>query len=129
MPVASWSTTSLLVSVDTPVWVTASEFKLKSLRHSYGFFRAGFDVRAQVLKSDGAIGIWLEARPAAKVYRFISAWRNESAQWAMVKANPHREIMVHYRPLIEWSRLASWAVEAAALPMSWEFAEAQFARK
>ena len=112
-------------TVTEPAVVMASEFRLTSLRRVPGFFLAAMRIRRQVLASDGALGVSLVAKPFARRFWTLSAWRDRAALDAFVGQEPHRSTMRRFRPAMAQAKFVFW--ESDALPVPWEEARGRLA--
>jgi hypothetical protein len=97
------------------VYVLASSLRMSSARGMLGFMRAASSVRKQLRDADGLVGYSLIGQPHRKMFWTLSAWRDQAALDAFVKAQPHHGIVDQYRPKVS-ARFASWTMERAELP-------------
>jgi len=109
------------------VVVFASRFVLTSRRHTFRFLRYATRIRAQVLRSPGALGLSLIAQPMRRTYWTLSAWRDQESLDTFVRTPPHRDGMVALHPLMHDAAFASWTVEPDTLPAQWPQAKERLA--
>lgn len=114
---------------DTEAVVMASVFRVRGYRHVLPFFLAAMRVHAQVRRADGALGVSLVAHPLRKEFRTLSAWRDRAALDALVRAEPHRSVMVAQKQAMADSTFTFWTVPAGDLPLSWDDANARLSRE
>ncbi|MFF8814782.1 hypothetical protein [Streptomyces pactum] len=82
---------------DGPVLVSVTDFTLARVRDLPGVYRAARRLAAGWPELDGALGMWLWARPAARRCGAVAVWRDEAALHRFVAWPPHAEIMRAYR--------------------------------
>ncbi len=115
MPTLPWT------PVDTPetdgdVVVLGSVLHLRSFRHVPGFLRAAMQIRKQVRRSPGAVGVALIAQPTRRRFWTLSAWAGQGALDAFVQEPPHVDVMARYGKRLDDARFATWSRPAAGLP-------------
>jgi hypothetical protein len=98
----------------------ASRLELRRLRDVPSFLVAALRIRRQMLRSPGALGVSLIARPARRTFWTLSAWQDQAALSAAVGRQPHREIMTRFRPRMAGSSFVTWTAPATALPIGWD---------
>jgi hypothetical protein len=76
-----------------PVVVQATHIKLRRVRDMPRFVLVSMQVRRAVLRSDGAIGVALYARPWLLQFLSVSTWQNEEHALAFVRSPAHRRAM------------------------------------
>jgi quinol monooxygenase YgiN len=76
------------------------------------FFLAAIRIRRQALRSDGAVGVSLIARPIQRTFFTLSAWRDREALDAMVRTEPHRSVMAAFRNHTSDATFVSWQAPA-----------------
>ena len=74
----------------------------------------------QLRQSRGLLGYSLRAELGAKRFWTLSAWQNEVALQAFVKAPPHSQTMRELAPRMGATRFIRWTAKDAELPPSWE---------
>ncbi|RII20917.1 hypothetical protein DSC45_02210 [Streptomyces sp. YIM 130001] len=80
-----------------PVLVSVTDFRLDRLLDLPGVHRAARRLAAGWPELEGAHGMWLWARPAARRCGAVAVWRDEAALRGFVAWPPHVEIMRAYR--------------------------------
>lgn len=126
MPTLPWITVS---EPTTPgeVVVMASRLRVRALRHVLPFFLDALRVHAQMRKSDGVVGLSLQANPLRREFATLSAWRDHAALEAAVRAEPHRSVMARQRRVMAGSTFRLWSAPADTLPLTWEEADRRLA--
>lgn len=118
MPAVPWQQLSE-PRADQSYLVMASRLPL----HSYGaipkFLRMTLAVARQLQHSEGLIGYSLLAQPTKKTFWTLSAWRDQQALHAFVRAMPHMKVMKALRPYMEPTRFTTWEALGSALPIRW----------
>ncbi len=119
---------------DAETIVLGSFLQLHSYRDIPGFLRAAARIRSQVLASPGAMGVSLIAQPTRRTFWTLSAWTDQAALDAFVRAVPHMDVMRKYRGRLRASAFTTWTVAASDLPKPrsnakelWRAAEARLA--
>jgi heme-degrading monooxygenase HmoA len=105
----------------------ASRFRVRGFRHVLPFFIDAMRVLAQMRKADGAIGVSLVAHPLRREFATLSAWRDQAALDAAVRAEPHRTVMRRHQAAMAGSTFRFWSAPAASLPTAWEEADRRLA--
>ena len=82
---------------DGPVLVSVTDFRLNRLRDLPGVHRAARRLANGWPGLDGAYGMWLWARPAARRCGAVAVWRDEAALHEFIAWRPHVDIMRAYR--------------------------------
>lgn len=80
-----------------PVLVSVTDFHLDRVTDLPGVYRAARRLAAGWPTLEGAQGMWLWARPAARRCGAVALWRDEAALQRFVAWPPHVEIMRAYR--------------------------------
>ncbi len=119
MPTLPW-TRIAQPAADAEVVVMASHFKLTSLLRVPRFLYDAMRIRAQATGADGAFGVSLVARPLAREFYTLSAWRDRDAITSFVRAEPHRSTMTRHRAGMADSKFVFYDVAGDALPPSWD---------
>jgi quinol monooxygenase YgiN len=76
-------------------------------------------VARQLEHSEGLIGYSLLAQPMKKTFWTLSAWTNQEALHAFVRAMPHMKIMKALRPYMDPTKFTTWEVLGSTLPIQW----------
>jgi len=118
MPTLPWTTPKPPPMHDGPATVMTSRLELSRLSHVPSFLVAALRIRRQMLRSPGALGMSLIARPLHRTFWTLSAWQDQAALSAAVGRQPHREIMTRFRPRMAGSSFVTWT--APALPIRWD---------
>jgi hypothetical protein len=98
------------------VTVLGSRLLLRRARDVPGFLRAAMQVRAQVRRSPGALGVSLVARPLRREFWTLSAWTGEDAIGAFVRTEPHAGVMRRYHDKLATAAFATFTQPASAVP-------------
>ena len=120
MPTLAWRATSAAPSPDTPAVVMASRFQLGRARNVPGFLYDSLLVRRQVLRTPGALGVSLIARPLKRQFLTLSAWSSTEALNQLVREEPHRSAMKRHRAGMTHSQFVFWDIDAGNLPVAWD---------
>jgi hypothetical protein len=96
--------------------VLASRLELRRFRSVPGFLVAAMQVRRQVRRSPGAVGVSLVAQPGRRTFWTLSAWTDQVAIDAFFGTAPHRDIMRTFRDAMESASFVTWTVDAGELP-------------
>lgn len=120
MPTLPWSTPKAPAPADDPVIVMASRLELRRLRDAPAFLAAALRIRRQMLRSPGALGLSLIARPLRRTFWTLSAWQDRAALSATVGRQPHEQIMKRFRPRMAGASFVTWTARAADLPIGWD---------
>lgn len=115
MPLFPW-TTATQPGQQTEALVLGSRLILRSRRHTLSFLRAAMRIRRQVMRSPGALGVSLIAKPAAKTYWTLSAWADQEALDTFVRTSPHTEVMKQFHDRMTSSSFTTWNAPTAELP-------------
>ena len=99
--------------------VLASSIPPQSRRSTWSLFRGASAVRKQLVVTDGVIGFALLARPFAKQYATLSAWRDEDALAAFAKTEPHRGLMIELSPEMGPTKFVRWTIRGVDGRPSW----------
>jgi heme-degrading monooxygenase HmoA len=79
----------------------------------------------QLEASDGAIGYSLLAKLPSKRFWTLSVWKDAAAIASFVRAQPHRDVMRHYRELMSDFEIVRWPVHGSDVPLRWQDARAR----
>jgi hypothetical protein len=107
--------------------VMLSYLPLARFRKLPAFFRYVQAIRTQLRSTQGVVGYSLLARILQLRFWTLSAWQDDAALRAFVRANPHLAVMSALRGHMGETRFIQWRVKGAALPPSWADAMARFA--
>jgi heme-degrading monooxygenase HmoA len=77
-------------------------------------------IMAQLRRSKGLLGFSLRAELLAKRFWTLSAWQNEAALQAFVRAQPHSQTMRAMASRMGATLFLRWTVKGSELPASWE---------
>jgi hypothetical protein len=80
-----------------PVFVSVTDFTSSRAWDLPGIARAGYSLRRAWPTLDGAVGMWLWAKPMERRTGSISVWTSEEALLGFVRWPPHVQIMKKYR--------------------------------
>ena len=127
MPVVPWKTYQS-PAPGAPYLALISYLPLKHFRAIPNFFRFSFEIQRQLRTSPGLIGYSLEARPFARKFWTLSAWRDEQSLQDFVGALPHSRVMKDLAPHMGKSQFAQWTVESQEIPIDWAAAKARIAQ-
>ena len=116
----AWRATSAATSPDTSAVVMASRFQLVRARNVPGFLYDSLLIRRQVLRTPGALGVSLIARPLKRQFLTLSAWSSTEALNQLVREEPHRSAMKRHRAGMTHSQFVFWDIDAADLPVAWD---------
>ena len=119
MPVLPWKT-SVDPRPDADYLVMASSLPLRHFRSTFRFFRHVRAIRAQLDHADGLIGYSLWAKPIAKRYWTLSAWRDEAALMSFMRSPPHAEIMQRLKPDMSPTKFVRWTVTGTDALVPWD---------
>jgi heme-degrading monooxygenase HmoA len=98
----------------------ASFLPLKRLSATARFFRFVQATRRQLSTAEGLIGYSLWAKPIAKRYWTLSAWKDEAALMAFALGAPHVETMSRLQPDMARTRFVRWTVRGSEIPVAWD---------
>lgn len=107
--------------------VMASRLPLRRFWKLPAFFRMTMAIRKQLAVSEGLIGYSLLARPFAKEFLTLSAWRSQEDLNAFVRTLPHAKVMTDLRPHMAPTTFVFWRLPGSALPPAWDDATARIA--
>jgi hypothetical protein len=79
------------------VFVSVTDFTSSRMWDMPGIARAGYGLRRGWSTLDGAVGMWLWARPWERRTGSISVWTSAAALSGFVRWAPHVRIMKKYR--------------------------------
>ena len=104
----------------TPAVVMASRFQLGRARNVPRFLYDSLRIRRQVLRTPGALGVSLIARPLKRQFLTLSAWSSTEALNQLVREEPHRSAMKRHRAGMADAQFVFWNTDAADLPVAWD---------
>ena len=93
------------------------------LRHGWQvpqFLLHTMRITGQLRRSRGLVGYSLRAELWAKRFWTLSAWQDEAALQAFVRARPHSQTMTAMASRMGMTRFIRWAAKGSELPVSWE---------
>ena len=102
-----------------------SYLPLKHFRAIPNFLRFTTEIRRQLRTTPGLIGYSLDARPFARTFWTLSAWRDQQSLTDFVIQAPHNRIAQKLVPHLGKSQFAQWQVEAGEIPLDWRSAKAR----
>lgn len=114
MPTLPW--TQPTPDVPATALVMASRFTLNSYRDVPGFLLAALRIHRQMLRAPGVVGVSLIARPTAKTFYTLSAWRDRAALDAAVREQPHAATMARYRTSMSDAVFTFWEHDTTTPP-------------
>jgi hypothetical protein len=112
-------------SADKDAYVMASKFELTSAWRTPAFMTEAIRAWRQARRSAGVFGATLRAQPLRRTYWTLSAWTDEAALHAFVRAEPHRTIMKRVRPWAKTATFRFWTAPAGELTPTRLWAEAE----
>jgi hypothetical protein len=115
MPTLPWTIVEQ-PHADSEVLFLASRLRLRSARHIPGFFLSAFEIRRQVRRSPGAVGVSLLAQPLRKTFWTLSAWTDQGALDTFVRTDPHLGVITRYHRRLVDSEFATWTASTTSLP-------------
>jgi len=74
----------------------------------------------QLRKSSGLLGYSLRAELVAKRFWTLSAWQDETALLAFVRADPHSQTMRALASRMGATRFIRWTAKGSELPPAWD---------
>jgi heme-degrading monooxygenase HmoA len=89
------------------------------------FLRTAQAVAKQLEASEGALGYSLLAKLRSKRFWTLSVWKDEAALASFARAQPHRDVMGHYRELMSGFEIVLWPVHGSEVPLRWQDARAR----
>ena len=128
MPALPWSKVAE-PKPDATYVVMASRLPLGSYAYLPSFMRATSRIRRQLATADGLIGYSLDAKPLAKTFWTLSAWRDQEALDSFARAEPHRGLITAIRPHMKPTTFVTWTTTGAEIPVPWETARQQVDRR
>lgn len=108
--------------------VQVSRLELKHLRHVPGFMLAALRLRQSVLRSDGALGVSLVARPLERTFWTLSAWVDTDAIEMFTRSEAHRSVMKTYRSRMHGAHFHTWFPSDPTDRPSWTDAKTRLAQ-
>lgn len=118
---SSW-TSGPAADIDGPVLVAVTAFQADTARDLPGIFRSGLTLRRAWPRLDGAVGMWLWARPLERRCGSVSIWQGEQDLRGFVAWPAHVAIVRRYRGR---GRLTSLTWQAARCDLAAIWAEAR----
>jgi heme-degrading monooxygenase HmoA len=118
MPALPWKSRAL-PEPEREYLVLASFLPLRTYRATFRFARAAAAVRRQLKNASGLVGYSLLARPFARKYYTLSAWRSGDDLQAFVETFPHVEVMSSLSDDMGTTHFERWIVKGSALPPKW----------
>jgi hypothetical protein len=106
--------------------VMVSRFDLRGAADVPAFLLSALRIRCQMLKSPGALGVSLIARPLAKTFYTLSAWESRAALDAAVAQEPHVTTMRRFRSKMAKSQFVFWTAQDGD-PPQWSDAHRRLA--
>lgn len=97
----------------------ASYLPLRRRRTVFRFMHYARAIQRQLEGTDGLIGYTLRAKPFRGRFWTLSAWRDEAALAAFVRASPHRDIMGKLQSGMGETKFIRWRVTGTPGPLSW----------
>jgi len=94
-----------------------------SLTHSWQipqFLLHTARIIGQLRRSKGLLGYSLRAELGAKRFWTLSAWQDEVALQAFVRAQPHVQTMRVMASRMAATKFIRWTVKGSELPVSWD---------
>ena len=82
--------------IDGEVLVSVTEFTSSTFRDLPGIVRAGYELRREWPRLDGAIGMWLWTTPLSRRVGSVSVWTGERAMHEFIRLPAHVAIMRKY---------------------------------
>jgi hypothetical protein len=79
------------------VFVSVTDFASSRVRDLPGIALAGYELRRGWSTLDGAVGMWLWAKPSERRTGSVSVWTSAAALSGFVRWAPHVRIMKKYR--------------------------------
>jgi hypothetical protein len=80
-----------------PVLVSLTDFRLANARYLPGAYVAAMRLQRAWPRLEGAVGLWLWAKPLQRRSGSVSVWRSEEDLMAFVRWPVHVAIMCKYR--------------------------------
>ena len=109
MPTLPWATPAAGDPDHVPdALVMASRFVLKRWRDVPRFLIAALQIRRQMLRSAGVVGVSLIAQPQRKTFYTLSAWRDRRALDLAVANQPHAATMATFKTKMAKSSFRFW---------------------
>ena len=100
----------------------ASRLPLRRYADLPSFMRATWRVRRQLATAEGLIGYSLDAKPLAKTFWTLSAWRDQESLDGFARAQPHLDLMAAIRPRMKPTTFVTWTSTGSEIPLRWETA-------
>src|SRR2546425_13125069 len=76
----------------------------------FSFLRQTYAIQDQLRKSEGLLGYSLRTQLIGKKAWTLSAWKDEAALTAFVRASPHADTMKNLRPLLGKTKFVKWKI-------------------
>ncbi|HTD57978.1 MAG TPA: hypothetical protein VK672_03705 [Solirubrobacteraceae bacterium] len=99
--------------------VSVTDFRLNAAQDLPGAYRAAMRLRRAWPELEGAIGMWLWAKPLQKRSGSVSVWQREEDLSRFVRWPVHVAIMRKYREAGEMTS-TSWHSERFAAAQTWQ---------
>lgn len=119
MPTSPWLPISQ-PDTDEEYLVLGSYLPLERFTTIPRFLRYTRSIRAQLMRTGGLVGYSLRASFSTKEFWTLSAWTDEQALAAFVRADPHREIMAALADRMGETRFTRWRMTGRRLPPDWD---------
>jgi hypothetical protein len=103
---------------DGPVLVSVTDFRLHAARDLPGAYRAAMRLRRAWPELEGAVGMWLWAKPLQQRSGSVSVWRSEDDLNGFVRWPVHVAIMRKYREAGDLTS-TSWYYERFISAQAW----------
>lgn len=100
--------------------VLASYLPLERFTTIPRFLRYTRSIRDQLTRTGGLVGYSLRASFSTKEFWTVSAWTDEQALAAFVRADPHGAIMAALADRMGETRFARWRMTGGRLPPNWD---------
>jgi hypothetical protein len=107
--------------------VLLSFLPLRGFRHFLAFAVHDLRITRQLTGAQGLVGYSKLGRPWVKRFWTLSAWEDEAALQAFVRAGPHARAMAEMPPRMGSTRFVRWTLPGRALPPTWDDALRRFA--
>jgi hypothetical protein len=103
---------------DGPVLVSVTDFRLYAARDLPGAYRAAMRLRSAWPELEGAVGMWLWAKPLQKRSGSVSVWQHTEDLSRFVRWPVHGAIMRKYREAGDITSI-SWHSECFVADQVW----------
>jgi hypothetical protein len=119
MPALPWKSLDE-VGPETQLTMMASRLPLRSHLRIPGFLRSTWRIRRQLAEAPGLVGYALDAKPFAKTFWTVSAWRSKEQLEAFAATDPHRGDVDKVRSHMDPTTFVFWTAPAGELPIGWD---------